>query len=298
MSLIDRIGATVRGLRPARAAQSAGPAASARRSPFALLSRETLRVHLGPQQMHCVVLRGGKPVATQHFVFSNPTGHWQAALDMLRSLLLQPEHAAARRPLEISLSHRWCQLVLAPWSDVLLSEPGAARFLQTQLAAVYGDDARSWSIAADDAPYGQPRVVCGTDSALLQAIRDIAHQQQHRCLAVEPALSAILGSHARDRAGAPPPALALVEGGRLTMAALAAGRITALQSQPCGGKWTIELPQAWQRWTLRAPELAGIDQVIVINLDAEPALASALPSRFQLAGRTPGWHAQAGQEAA
>jgi hypothetical protein len=270
-----------RGLRPARTPR------------FAPLSPQTLRVHLGPQQMHSVVLRGGKPVATQHFVFSNPAGHWQGALDMLRSLLLRSEHAAARRPLEISLSQRWCQMVLAPWSDVLLTEPGAARFLQMQLAAVYGDDARGWSIAADDAPYGQPRIVCGTDSALLQAVRDVAQDQQHRCRVIEPAITAILRSHAAAQA------VALVEGGRLTMAALTGGRISALQSQPCGAKWNIELPQAWQRWTLRAPELAGIEQVTVVNLDADPAaLASVLPSRFLLAERTPGWHAATGQEAA
>ena len=265
----------------------------ARKPQLALLSPQTLRVHLGPQQMHSVVMRGGKPVATQHFVFSNPTGHWQGAVDMLRSLLLQPEHAAARRPLEVSLSQRWCQMVLAPWSDVLLSEPGAGRFLQTQLAAVYGDDARTWSLAADDAPYGQPRIVCGTDSALLQAVQDVAQEQQHRCRAIEPAITALLRFHAAAQA------VALVEGGRLTMAALAGARITALQSQPCGAKWNIELPQAWQRWTLRAPELAGIEQVTVINLDVEPAaLASVLPSRFQLAERTPGWHVSAKQEAA
>jgi hypothetical protein len=263
----------------------------------ALLSPQTLRVHLGPQQLHSVVLRGGKPVdgSVQYSIFSNPGGHWQGALDMLYGLLQQPEHAAARRPLEVSLSHRWCQMVLAPWSDALLNEPGAGRFLQTQLAAVYGDDARSWSVVADDAPYGQPRVVCGADSALLQAIQDAVHAQQLRCLAIEPAITAIL----RAQAPARMQALALVEGGRLTMAALANGRISALQSQPCGGKWNIELPQAWQRWTLRAPELAGIDEVAVMNIDTEPAvLASVLPSRFQMVERPFGRPAQAKQEAA
>ncbi len=269
----------------------------ARRLRRALPVRQTLRVHLGPQQMHSVVLQGGKPVAgsTQHFVFSNPAGHWQGALDMLRSLLLQDEHTAARRPLEVSLSHRWCQLVQAPWSDALLSEPGASRFLQTQLAIVYGDDARAWSIAADDAPYGKPRIVCGIDAALPQAIQDVAHQQQHRCLAIEPAVSAVL----RSQPPAPIQALALIEGGRLTMAVLERGRIIALQSQPCGAKWSVELPQAWQRWTLRSPELADVGAVMVTNLDAEPAtLASVLPSRFQLAEQPFGQPAAAKREAA
>jgi hypothetical protein len=150
------------------------------------------------------------------------------------------------------------------------------------MAALYGDAARGWSIASDDAPYGQARAVSGADSALLQALKETGAGFGHPCHAIEPALGAALRLMAQ-RGDAPPAALALVETGRITMAALDGGRITAMQSQPAGAAWTLELPQAWQRWMLRAPELAGIEQVVVVGLDTVQAQAAALPTRFRLA---------------
>ena len=278
---------------------------------LAPLTQRRLRVLLSPQQLLCVVRHGQRLVegsAQQIAVASGGAGgHWQASIDALRALLAQPAIAAARLPLEISLSGRWSQLVLAPWSDALLSEPSAGRFLQTQLAALYGDNARGWSVVGDDAPYGHTRLVCGVDSTLLQALKDVAAECGHACRVIEPLLATALRTMETQRqhgwrparkggkgADAPSAALALVEPGRITMAALRDNHIVAIQSQPASEAWRLELPQAWQRWTLRAPELAGIATVAVTDLSAQPpALApaphaalhlvpEALPSRFVL----------------
>jgi len=283
------------------------------------LTQRRLRVLLSPQQLLCVVRHGGRLVegSTRQVVVDGAGvgGHWQAAIDALRMLLQQPDIAAARLPLEISLSGRWSQLVLAPWSDALLSEPSASRFLQTQLAALYGDNARGWSVVGDDAPYGHTRLVCGVDSTLLQALKDAAAECGHACRVIEPLLATALRAleaprpkrsrkGAADSSGAslraskgmadPVGALALIEPGRITMAALRDGRIVAIQSQPASEAWRIELPQAWQRWTLRAPELASIEQIAVTDLSAPPPthvsassaalhlVPGALPPRFRL----------------
>jgi hypothetical protein len=248
------------------------------------MAPRTLSVHLAPHQLRCAVRQGRRMagVGAHHLAIANPGGHWQASVDALRALLRQQEAEWARLPLEISLSCRWSQTLLAPWSDALLSEPAATRFLQSQMSALYGDAARGWSIAGDDAPYGQARAVSGVDGALLQALKDAAAECGHPCRVIEPALGAVLRLLAQ-RGDAAPAALALVEAGRITMAALNAGRVTAIQSQPAGAAWMLELPQAWQRWTMRAPELAGIEQVVVIDLDPPSGQAPALPPRFQLA---------------
>lgn len=273
------------------------------------LAQRRLRVLLSPQQLLCVVRHGDRLVAgsaRQIAVDSaGAAGHWQAAIDALRALLQQPDIAAARLPLEISLSGRWSQLVLAPWSDALLSEPSASRFLQTQLAALYGDNARGWSVIADDAPYGHTRLACGIDSTLLQALKDIATECGHACRVIEPLLGTALRAletpppkRPRKDTAAATGALALIEPGRITMATLRDQRIVAIQSQPASEAWRLELPQAWQRWTLRAPELASIEQVAVTDLSALPAAVAApasapsatvlhlvpgaLPSRFLL----------------
>ncbi len=277
------------------------------------LAQRRLRVLLAPHRLLCVVRHGKRLVegSAQQIVVAGAGGHWQAGIDALRALLQQPEVAAARLPLEISLSGRWSQLVLAPWSDALLSEPSASRFLQTQLAALYGDNARGWSVVGDDAPYGHTRLVCGVDSTLLQALKDVAAECGQACSVIEPLLGTSLRSleasqpkRLRKGAAAVTGALALIEPGRITMAALRDNRVVAIQSQPASEAWRLELPQAWQRWTLRAPELAGIEQVVVTDLSAlPPAVAAAsstttlqlvpgaLPSRFRLSGHPFGDHA-------
>nr|WP_233410521.1 hypothetical protein [Rugamonas sp. CCM 8940] len=261
-------------------------------------------LHLGPQQLLALPRRGrrAEPAGAQRLAYANPDGHWQGALDALREYLARARqpgpaasapharpHAAApaearaaaraaKAPLEISLAGRWCQLVLAPWSEALLAEPGAARFLHNQLAAVYGDAARGWSLCADDAPYGQPRLVCGVDAALLQGLRQVAEEQGRRCCVIEPLLGAVW----RTLAPAKPQAFAVVEPGRMTLAALARGGIAAIQSQPCGAGWHAELAQAWQRWTLRAPELAGIGEILVVDMSGATRPQELLAPQFKL----------------
>lgn len=264
-----------------------------------MLSPRALRVHVGPQQLLCAVTRGGHLVdqSSRQVVVANSGSDWQPGLDALGRLLhaSRQDPATAGLPLEVSLSGRWCQMALAPWSDALLSDAGAQRFLQTQLAALYGEPARSWSVISDDAPYGQPRLVCGIDAALLQAVQDVAAEAGRRCLAIEPVLGVV--RRALAGAGASAQALAVIEAQRITLAALAGGRVAALQIQalPANGAWRAELPQAWQRWTLRAPELADLEHVAVVDLSGAPLSPAAhphhglqlvpdtLPARFRLA---------------
>ena len=256
-----------------------------------LPARRTLHIHLAPQSLLAVVRHGGRIVedGVLHVAFSNPAGQWQAPLAALSALLAQPgtdttawEALAAGLPLHVSLSGRWCQALMAPWSDALLSEPGASRFLNMHLAAVYGDAARAWTAGSDDAPYGQPRLVCGIATELLDALHALAAQHGARCAAIEPLASAVCAWLAPGK----PEAFAVIEPGRITMAALTNGRVSAIQSQPCSPAWHCELAQAWQRWTLRAPELAPIADVAVIDLSGQPAglAAGQLPARFRLAG--------------
>lgn len=240
------------------------------------LAPATLCLHLGPQQLLALPRRGRRPdpAGARRLAYAKPDGHWQNALDALREYL----SASARAPLEISLAGRWCQMTLAPWSEALLAEPGATRFLQNQLAAVYGDAARGWSLCADDAPYGQPRLVCGIDAALLQGLRQLAEEHGRRCRVVEPLLGAVW----RALAPARPQAFAVVEAGRMTLAALAHGGIAAIQTQPCGAGWHAELAQAWQRWTLRAPQLAGIAEILVVDMSGAARPQELLAPQFKL----------------
>jgi hypothetical protein len=139
---------------------------------------------------------------------------------------------------------------------------------------VYGEGARTWRLAADDAPYGMPRLACGIDAALLQGVQDAAAAHGRRCLSIEP----IAGPAWRSIAGAKPDAFALVEAGRLLLATTSGGRITALHSQSCAAAWGDELDRAWRRWNLRAPQLDAIEHVALIDLSGVPQ--ANVPERF------------------
>ncbi|MGK5057501.1 hypothetical protein ACQ4WY_11210 [Janthinobacterium sp. LB2P49] len=239
------------------------------------ITRATLCLHLAPHGLHGVMRRAGRPVADSafHLPIPNPDASWEVALASLRGWLKQD--GDRKMPLAVSLASRWCAMLMVPWSGALLDRSSAQRFLHSQFAAVYGDGARAWRLAADDAPYGKPRLACGIDAALLQGVQEAAAAHGRRCLSIEP----IVGPAWRSIAGEKPAAFALVEAGRLLLATTGGGRITALHSQSCGAAWGDELDRAWRRWNLRAPQLDAIEHVALLDLSGVPQ--EDLPGRFQ-----------------
>ena len=239
------------------------------------LSRATVCLHLAPHGLDGMLRRAGRPVAGSgfHLPILNPDASWEVALASLRSWLEQD--GGKKLPLAVSLASRWCAMLMVPWSGALLERASAQRFLHSQFAAVYGDGVRAWRLAADDAPYGKPRLACGIDAALLQGVQEAAATHGRRLLSIEP----IVGPAWRSIAGSKPAAFALVEAGRLLLATTSGGRISALHSQSCGAAWGDELDRAWRRWNLRAPQLDAIEHVALLDLSGVPQ--EDLPGRFQ-----------------
>lgn len=238
------------------------------------LTRATVCLHLAPHGLDGVLRRAGRPLpgSAFHLSIANPDASWEVALAALRGWLEQD--GGKKLPLAVSLASRWCAMQVVPWSGALLDRASAQRFLHSQFSAVYGEGARAWRLAADDAPYGKPRLACGIDAALLQGVQDAAAAHGRRCLSIEP----IAGPAWRSIAGGKPAAFALVEAGRLLLATTSGGRITALHSQPCAAAWGDELDRAWRRWNLRAPQLDAIEQVALIDLSGVPQ--ANVPERF------------------
>ena len=234
----------------------------------------TVCLHLAPQALYGVQRRAGRPLPDSafHLPIANPDASWQVALAALRGWLEQ--HNEKKLPLAVSLASRWCAMLMVPWSGALLDRTSAQRFLHSQFGAVYGEGARAWRLAADDAPYGQPRLACGIDGDLLQGVQEAAAAHGRRILSIEP----IVGPAWRSIAGSKPAAFALVEAGRLLLATTGGGRITALHSQSCAIAWGDELDRAWRRWNLRAPQLDAIEQVALLDLSGAPP--AEVPERF------------------
>jgi hypothetical protein len=243
-----------------------------------LFLNQKLCVALAPAQISAAVRRGRKvlPGSELSVSLDDPEGDWRAALAGFDTLLQQAGAAAKGLPLSLALSSRWCHLAMLPWSDALFDEAGAHRFMEAQFVAVFGESARGWVIACDDAPYGHPRLACAIDRDFLDGLNSTARAHGHTIASAESVLSIAWRALARPRA------FALAEPGRLLLAAASQGRIVALQVQPCRGPLQEELPRAWQRWTLRAPELAAIEDVALVNLGAA-AEPGAMPARFRAA---------------
>jgi hypothetical protein len=232
-------------------------------------SNKVLCVALAPEQVTLIVRRGKEvmPETAVGIPLPHSEGRWQEAVAALRTWLRTSGESVAGLPISVSISNRWCHLMMLPWSDALLTQTDARRFAQSQFVATFGDAAHGWRYTLDDTPHRQTRLACAMEGDLLDALNSLAEQSGHRLIAVESALSIAgraLGQHR-------PLAFALQERGRVVLAQVDKGRIVGVQAQPCQGNWVNELSQAWQRWTLRSPELSHIASVALVRLDDTPA---------------------------
>jgi hypothetical protein len=244
------------------------------------LSDRTLCISLQPGQFSCALREGRVFIAETAYqqTIDNPDGHWHPVLAACQAWLRQSERPSAGLPLSVTLSSRWCHLQSVPWSDAMLAEATAQRFLQTQFIALYDDAARDWVVNSDDAPYGQPRMACGIERELLDGLQEIATENAQPLRAVESVIPLAWRAIAAAKA-AQGRAVAVIEPGRISFAGIHNKRLVAIQSQSFVRPWDSELPQAWRRWVLRSPELADISQVAVLNLSGVAA-SSELPQPF------------------
>ncbi|MBI3229495.1 MAG: hypothetical protein HYZ45_04695, partial [Burkholderiales bacterium] len=134
----------------------------------------TLCIALAPQQVSLALRKGtgfDAASAWHQACDNNPEGLWQNALGLLRTGLQEAKQLKAGTKMQITLASRWCPMLRLPWSDALMRESAAQRFVQNQFLALYGDVAREWHTVIDDAPYGRPRLACALEQALLQALQ-------------------------------------------------------------------------------------------------------------------------------
>lgn len=244
-----------------------------------IFSSRTVSISLAPDLLTAVVRSGKRIVAHSEVRIPparHPDGHWEGALGAFATWLRQAGPALAGAPVSVALTTRWCQLAMLPWSDALLHDGSAQRFQEAQFVGIYGEVARGWATVCDDAPYGVPRLACAVERAFLDGLLTTAREFGHPCVSVESVLTIAWRAIASTR----PQAFAVVEPGRLVLAAASGGRIVAVQAQALRGPWETELPRAWQRWTLRAPELGEIAQVALVSLD-ERLSSLDLPDTFE-----------------
>lgn len=241
------------------------------------LDGRALYIALAPELLTAVVRSGARVLAHSEVrITADAEGSWDSVLAALRTYLRQAGPTLRGLPIALCITTRWCRLSMLPWSEALRHEDSAARHAHAHFEAIYGDAARHWSIVRDDAPNGQRRLAFAVERELVSALQDIALENGNPRIALESALSVA----ARALGPAQHAAMAVIEPGRLVLATLAQGRITAVESQDCRGPWHIELPKAWQRWRARMPAPDTVGEVAVVSLD-QRTIGGELPPPFR-----------------
>jgi hypothetical protein len=244
-------------------------------------SPKTLRVGLAPGTLTTIEYRGNAHAIQSAFrqELDDSVGHWQPLLTLLATRLREENDNKAAHDMSVVLSSKWYRTMMVPWSNSLLKKEDARHFLKAQFVALYGDAAQNWAIAVDDAAYGMPRLACAIERELHGAIEQVAADSKRRCISVEPILSAAWRAIHRI-AGSEVKVFAVIEDGRMTIASVHQGQITAVQSQPYRHAWADELRHEWQRWTLRLSAITDLHEVAVLNLRSDAAKTD-LPQPFK-----------------
>jgi len=226
----------------------------------------TLDVALAPEMLSAVVREGGRILACSEIrIAAAPgEGHWQAGLEAFAGWVRHAGVGVRAVPLTVSVSTRWCQLAMLPWSDALLYQDSARRYQEERFIQIYGSAARAWEVLCDDAPRGQPRLACALDAGFAHGLRAAAQAHGHHNVRIE----SVITASGRTISAAPCDRFAILEPGRLVLVARRYGRIVGVEAQSCAGNWPPALPPAWQQWTRRAPEVGEVAQVIVFAHDS------------------------------
>lgn len=244
----------------------------------------TLSVALSPELLTAVVREGRSVVAWSEIRIDAVPGDggWQGGLAAFEAWVERAGAGLRGVRISVAVSTRWCQLAMLPWSDALLYKDSAQRYQQDRFVQLYGAAAREWMCFSDDDGRGLPRLTCALERGLAQGLQAAAQRQGHASIAIESVVSAAargIPACASDR-------FAVLEPGRAVLAARKHGRIAGIQAQACAGTWPTGLPQAWQHWMLRPPELGDVAQVVLFALDGA---ATGLP-REGLAEAEGSWH--------
>ena len=78
---------------------------------------------------------------------------------------------AGKRDVGFVVSNNYCRYISLPWSDVMLAKQTRLAYLRSAFAEIYGNAAYDWEMTVQAAPYGQSRIACAMDSAVLQTLR-------------------------------------------------------------------------------------------------------------------------------
>jgi hypothetical protein len=195
---------------------------------------------------------------------------WQPAVEALAAKVLAGELSGG--DVTLVLSNHFVHYVLVPWSDLLRSEEDQLAFARERFVRVHGGAAENWLIRLSQANPREPRLACGVDKALIDAVDAVMAPVASRFSSLQPYLMASF-NRLRTRLGMAWGWFAVAEPGLLCLALLGDGQWQSFRTIGLSPDWTNDLSRALAREPYLVDSQTETDRVVVFAPDLPPGPA-------------------------
>jgi hypothetical protein len=199
---------------------------------------------------------------------------WQPALDALAGKVRAGVLSGA--DVTLVLSNHFVHYALVPWSELLSSEEEQLAFARHRYTRVHGSAAEGWLLKLSQTGPRQPRLACGVDGALIEALNKVMAPVGNRYRSLQPHLMASFNRW-RTRLGVRPGWFVVAEPGLLCLALLQDGQWQSVRTIKTGADWAGELPGLLAREQCMVDSQTECNEVSVFapGLPVAAPLASA-----------------------
>lgn len=216
--------------------------------------------------------RGSRSLEHKQIISFEPVAGdepWQAAVDALAAQVAAG--ALADAVVTLVLSNHFVHYTLVPHSDALGSAEEELAFVRHCFSRVHGSQAEAWAIRVSQASPRMPRLACGVDQALVDALARVMTPLGRRYRSLQPHLMASFNrwrSKFVGRSGW----FVVAEPGLLSIALLGDGQWHSMRTLKVGPDWPLELPGVLSREELLAGGDTPCDEVLLFAPDAAQPL--------------------------
>jgi hypothetical protein len=217
-----------------------------------LLWRNHLRIGLCPDRLLLASYhRGLKPArARQDAVAVKPLNEgpqWRAPLEAIPSVFADLK---SNPEVSVVLADQFVRYALLPWNETLKTEEQWLALARHRFTGIYGAAAAGWDVKVTETSPKGPRLACGLEPELLEALAATFVKLNVSLVSVQPFLVNAfnrINAKTKNVMGDGTCWLLVEEPGRLTLALLLRGVWTAIRSRRIDPHWRMVLPQILQR---------------------------------------------------
>ena len=193
---------------------------------------------------------------------------WKPAVEVLAAKVLTLSVA----DVTVVLSNHFVHYVLVPWNELLKSEEDQMAFARHRLVHVHGSLAESWSLRLSQANSRQPRLACGVDKALIDALNAVMAPLGARYRSLQPHFMASFNRW-RGRLSERSSWFVVAESGLACLALLQDGEWRSVRTIRTGPDWPGELSSVLAREQYLVDSQTGCDHVFVFAPDLPAPVA-------------------------